>query len=192
MNLVLYLPFLSIFIFHSRFASVCTYTRHIFLQLWNLILDGNHECRWRRRQKYIRQSESSRRCTYGDHNPTVVCTYMRTIIAYGGRVGRIESMTSCQSRNSNLAAKRGTSQLPATANNLDRSRSSAIHERVSTYAAAIIENRRSIRRDLHFRGGNIVTPLRVFPRLLFRIPAKLLTLTIKTICASYLGVIKMA
>lgn len=41
-----------------------------------------------------------------------------------------ESMTSCQSWNGNLAAKRGTSQLPATANNLGRSRSSAIYERV--------------------------------------------------------------
>lgn len=132
---------ISVSIFHFRFASVCTHTSHILLWLWNLIPDGNHERRWRRRQKYRRQSGSSRRCACGDHNPTVVCA----IIAHGGRVRRVESMTSCQSWNGNLAAKRGTSQLPATANNLRRSRSSAIHERVSTvYAATIIENRRSI------------------------------------------------
>lgn len=168
---------------------------YILLWLWNLIpwkshSDGNHERRWHRRQKYIRQLWSSCRCTC-DHNPTIVCAYTRAIIAHGGCVRRVESMTSCQSWNGNLAAKRGTSQLPATANNLGRSRSSTIHERVSTYAATIIENRRSI--DEVFISGEETSCLRtLFPRLLFRTLAKLLTLTIKPICVSYLGVIETA
>jgi len=102
---------------------------------------------------------------------------------------RIESMTSCQSWNGNLATKRGTSQLPATANNLDRSRSSAIHERVSTYTAAIIENRRSI--DEAFISRVETSLCTLFPDCCF-VLTKLLTLTIKTICASYLGVIETA
>lgn len=75
---------------------------------------------------YVSQGVAS--CTCGDHNPTVVCAHTRAIIAHSGRVRQVESMTSCQSWNGNLAAERGTSQLPATANNLGRSRSSAIHE----------------------------------------------------------------
>lgn len=101
--------------------------------------------------------------TCGDHNPTVVCAYMRTIIAHGERVRQVESMTSCQSWNGNLAAKRGTSQLPATANNLGRSRSSAIHERVSIYAATIIENRRSRSTRSLFQGRKHRAPARFSP-----------------------------
>lgn len=118
-----------------------------------------------------------------------VCTYACNNSVWRTRPARrVESMTSCQSWNGNLAAKRGTSQLPATANNLGRSRSSAC---IYLYHD---DNRKSPldRRGLYFRGGNIMPPRALFPRLLFRIPAKLLTLTIKTICASHLGVIETA
>lgn len=83
---------------------------------------------------------------------------------------RPESMTSCQSRNGNLAAKRGTSQLPATANNLGRSRSSAIYERVYPRRD---DNRKSpppLRSTRLYFGGNIAyipyppTPSRPPPR----------------------------
>jgi len=123
---VLYYIFLfpSVSIFHSRFASVCIYATSFSdcetsFQMEIMNVGGVDD-----KNTYVSQGV----VLCGDH---IVCAYTRTIIAYGERVRQIESMTSCQSWNGNLVAKRGTSQLPATANNLGRSRSSSIHEHIS-------------------------------------------------------------
>lgn len=67
---------------HSQSADIYTASSS---DCTTSFLDGNHERQRRRRQKYVRQSESSRTCN--DHSSTIVCAYTHAIIAHGEHIG---------------------------------------------------------------------------------------------------------
>lgn len=70
----------------------------------------SYERRCRRRQKYVCQSESTALHMQQPHLYCCTCIYTCNNSVRRTRQP-VESMTTCQSWNGNLAAKRGTSQL---------------------------------------------------------------------------------